>query len=147
MNELEVSRLEALRQRVVNLGRCSLQGVPVCENGLSLAIVDEAIRSAVPQLGFPSGVVPGEVGDNGVDSTRDRRRDFELALGPGGDELVEIVWGPAGRVPAIVQEELDFAFVWLEVSDIDDPELRRGARNSERQLLMDLLELGTLQKL
>ena len=60
--------------------------------------------------------------------------------------MIDVVVGPAGRIPAIVEEEFNFTFIGLQVSDVDNPELSGRSGNGKGKLFMDLFKLGALRR-
>lgn len=49
--------------------------------------------------------------------------EIKLALRPAGHKAAKVGWVPLGGVVAISEEELDVHFVWLEVTDVQAPDI------------------------
>ena len=80
------------------------------------------------------------------DDPRDLRcigcRQVELTLRPTRDEGVKVRRVPLGGVPAEGEEELGMHLVWLEVSDVQDPQVGGIASDGRRQLIVGLSTEG-----
>ena len=104
----------------------------------ALAVVEDAVRGGVPEL----GLAPRVVLRHGVDDRGNLRcigrGEPELARGPLLYERVEVVVVPLGRVVCEGEEELGVHFERLQVTDVDYPDLGRIAVGSGRQLLVGL---------
>ena len=108
--------------------------------------MNKTVSRSVQQLRLPPRVEPRQVTDYFSHDQSITLAQCKFSLRPGVDECVEVTFVPSGRVPSQGDEELDFAFVRLEITNVDDPYACSIAVDGDRHLLVDLIHHQPLQE-
>ena len=104
----------------------------------ALAVVEDAVRGGVPELGLAPRVVLRHGVDDRGNLRGIGRGESELARGPLLNERVEVLVVPLGRVVGVGEEELGMHLERLQVTDVEDPDLGSVTVDGGHQLLVGL---------
>ena len=104
----------------------------------ALSVVNQTIRSRVPELRLAPCVVLRDIVDNSRHLRSVRGRQGKLALGPACHVCIDVRRVPLRRVVAVSHKELGVHFEGFQVADVHDPNCCRFTVDGCRHLFEGL---------